>query len=126
MRIAALLCAILLASFTVSPALHAAQDPLAGKKLDLDGDGKIERDELRAALEAELSSLDKDHDGKFDRKEAHQVLKRLKDKLDADKEGKIEQEELRSELRKLKEHHPLLYERVAFRIGAHRAAKAKK
>jgi len=121
MKLASLL--ILAAFFCAAPALLSAEDPLAGKRIDLDGDGKIEREELRLALDAELASLDKDHDGKLDRKEAREALHRIKEKLEKDMDGKLESGELRSELRKLKEHHPILYARVLGHIRAHRGLK---
>ena len=94
---------------------------LAGehKRLDLDGDGKIDHHELRLALEAELGALDKDHDGKTGIKEGRETLAALKEKLDKDKDGKLDHGEIRAELRKIKEHHPELYERVMHRLREH-------
>jgi hypothetical protein len=120
MRFTSRLVLTLLVALTCVPLLSAGEGKhreRAGK--DADKDEKLDRGELKSAVEAELRTVDTDKDGKADHGEWHKSLKTLKASLDADGDGKIDH----GELKKLKEKHPFGYQRLMRRIKEHRENK---
>ena len=86
------------------------------ERADKDNDGKIDRKELRAAVDAELKALDTDKDGKIDHGE-RKSLHALRNQLDKDGDGVID----RDDLKRLRENHPELHERIMRHMRENRA-----
>jgi hypothetical protein len=103
---------ILAAAFTVAWMGHAGEAEKARRREhEKDNDEKVDRRELRSAVDSELKALDTDKDGKIDHGE-RKALRALRDKLDKDGDGIPDREEMK----KLREKHPELHERLVKRM----------
>jgi len=108
-------CLILTLSLFVAWNGHAGEGEKA-KHREKENEEKIDRKELRAAVDSELKALDADKDGKIDHGE-RKSLRALRSNLDKDGDGVID----RDELKKLRENHPELHERLMKHMRENRA-----
>lgn len=102
-KIAALATAIALGGVSLADARDGGpREPVSFETLDLNADGQITQDEMRARGAARLAQADTDGDGEISRDEllararagAESRVDRMMERLDADENGALSQAEL--------------------------------